>query len=66
MFGESRESGMSGEQDPHSDYGYDLAHELTIALRLPQRRTRTTVSVPAQVLRRELDLDVETPEGAGA
>jgi hypothetical protein len=56
---------MSGDHDPHSDYGYDLAHELTIALRQPQRRPRTTVSVPAQVLRRELDLDADTAE-AGA
>ncbi|GAA4542587.1 hypothetical protein [Pseudonocardia xishanensis] len=53
---------MSGDHDPHSDYGYDLAHELTIALRQPMRRPKSVVSVPAQVLRRELDLDIETPE----
>jgi hypothetical protein len=52
-------SGMSGSQDPHSDYGYDLAHELAIALRTPMRRPRVAISVPAQVLRRELDLDDE-------
>jgi hypothetical protein len=64
--GDSKETTMSGDHDPHSDYGYDLAHELTIALRQPQRRPRTTVSVPAQVLRRELGLDVDTPEALEA
>ncbi|GAA1849118.1 hypothetical protein GCM10009836_31100 [Pseudonocardia ailaonensis] len=48
---------MSGDHDLSSDYGYDLAHELTIALRAPQRRPKTVVSVPAQILRRELDAD---------
>jgi hypothetical protein len=57
--GGSKETTMSGDQDPHSDYGYDLAHELTIALRTPMRRPRTSVSVPAQILRRELDLDAD-------
>jgi hypothetical protein len=57
-------SGMSGNQDPHSDYGYDLAHELAIALRTPVRRPRVAISVPAQVLRREMDLDLEAPDSA--
>lgn len=51
---------MSADQDPFSDYGYDLAHELTIALRLPMRHHHTTVSVPDQVLAREHDLDVDS------
>jgi hypothetical protein len=57
---------MSVDHDPHSDYGYDLAHELTIALRQPQRRQRAVVSVPAQVLRRELDQDLDAPEAGVA
>ena len=57
-------SGMSGTHDPHSDYGYDLAHELALALRTPMRRPRVAVSVPAQILRRELDLDEPAPEEA--
>jgi hypothetical protein len=55
-----KETTMSTDQDVSGDYGYDLAHEMKIALGTPMTtRRRRTVSVPAQILRRELDPDAD-------
>ena len=35
---------MTTEPDPSDDYGYDLAHEVKAALRMPVTRRRSPVS----------------------